>query len=239
MKRTLLRFIVPALVLSMSALAQTTSASAAAPTSTAAAPAAAPASVSGPMKLGIINIQQAIIATNEGQRDFAALQKKYEPKQNELQSLNKEIEDLKKQLDTQGPKMNEDARAVLVKNIEAKQKNLQRSVQDAQEEYQTQQNEIANRIGEKVLGVLDKFAKQNAFTVILDVSSQQSPVLWADVNRVDVTKEIVDAYNAESGVPAPAAPSSSKPASPSSTTPRPKPAPAPTPKPASPTTPKQ
>ena len=192
------------------------------------------------MKLGIINIQQAIVATNEGQRDFAALQKKYEPKQNELQSLNKEIEDMKKQLDTQGPKMNDDARGVLVKTIEAKQKNLQRSVQDAQEEYQTQQNEIANRIGEKVLGVLDKFAKQNAFTVILDVSSQQSPVLWADVTRVDVTKEIVDAYNAESGVPAPAvAPGSTKPASPASTTPKPKPAAPATPKPASPTTPKQ
>ena len=164
-----------------------------------------PAPAAAPTKVGIINIELAIIGSNEGQREFGNLQKRFEPKQNELQALNKEVEDLKKQLSTQGDKLNEDARANLVKNIEQKQKNLQRSAEDAQNDFQSQQKDLANQIGRKLLQTLDKYAKDNGYSVILDVSNPQSPVLWAG-NSVDVTKEIVDAYNVDSGVPPPATP---------------------------------
>lgn len=183
---------------SLNALAQT--ARPAAPTP-APAQTQAPAGPS-PTKVGIINIELAIVGSNEGQRDFAALQKRFEPKQNELVALNKEVEDLKKQLNVQGNTMNDDARASLVKNIELKQKNLQRTAEDAQTDFQNQQKELANQIGRKILTVLDRYAKDNGFAVILDVSNPQSPVLWAGVST-DVTKAIVDAYNVESKVPPP------------------------------------
>ena len=189
------------LAVSLSALAQ-----AGKPAPSASAPVAAPT------KIGIINIELAIIGSNEGQLKFAALQKRFEPKQNELQTLNKEVEDLKKQLTTQGDKLNDDARAGLVKTIEQKQKSLQRSAEDAQNDFQTQQKELANEIGRKVLQTLDKYAKENGFAVILDVSNPQSGVLWAGAST-DVTNDIVDAYNTESGIPPPApAPSALKPA---------------------------
>ncbi len=191
MTRKLFRFLLPAALLTVTALAQTGTANAA----------SNPASATSG-RVGIINIQNAIVLTNEGRRDLEALQKKFEPTQTQLNNLNQEIENLKKQLQTQGDKLNEQARADMVKNIETKQKNLQRQVEDAQTDFQGQQNEIANRIGGKLLEVLDKYAKQNGYAVIIDVSSQQSPVLWAAQNT-DVTKEIVDAYNAQSGVPAP------------------------------------
>lgn len=234
MTHKLFRFLLPAALLTVTALAQTGNAvAAAAPAATAPAPTAAAPTVS---KIGIINIQQAIVATNEGQRDFGALQKKFEPKQNELNSLNQEIENLKKQLQTQGDKLNDEARANMVRNIETKQKTLQRQVEDAQGEFQGQQNEIANRIGGKMLDVLDKFAKQNNYSLILDVSSPQTPVLWAGPT-IDLTKEIVDAYNAQSNVPPPpataAAPSAARPTAPTAGRPAAPPA-RPTPKPATP-----
>jgi outer membrane protein len=167
------------------------------------APATTPAPAAGPAKIGILNIQQAIVATNEGRRDLEALQKKFEPKQAELQNLNKEVSDMQNQLKTQGDKLNEDARNNLVRNIDTKQKSIQRSFEDAQQDFQGQQNEIVNRIGGKLMQVLDKYAKDNGFTVILDVSSAQSPVLWAS-QTTDVTQPIVTAYNAQSGVAAPA-----------------------------------
>ena len=102
-------------VISVAALAQTGSA-AAAPSSSA-APAAAPAATGSGTKVGTISMEQAIFATNEGRRDFEALSKKLEPKQNELKSQNDEIDSLKKQLNTQGDKLNEDARANLIKQI--------------------------------------------------------------------------------------------------------------------------
>ena len=199
MKRLFKPYAFALLVLaSLTALAQT------------ARPAGPPPAPAGPAptKIGIINIELAIIDSNEGQRDFAALQKRFEPKQNELQAMNKEVDDLKKQLNTQGDKLNDDARANLVKSIEQKQKVLQRSLEDAQNDFQGQQKELANTIGRKLLGTLDKYARDNGFAVILDVSNPQTPVLWAGAST-DVTKDIVDAYNVESKVPPPppAAPS--------------------------------
>jgi Skp family chaperone for outer membrane proteins len=193
MTRKLFRFILPAALLTVSALAQTGTAAAAS------TPAAAPTATG---RIGIINIQNAIVMTNEGRRDFEALQKKFEPTQNTLNNLNQEIENLKKQLQNQGDKLNEQARADLVRNIEGKQKTLQRQAEDAQSDFQGQQGQIANRIGGKMLEILDKYAKQNGYSIILDVSSQTSPVLWAAATT-DVTKDIVTAYNAQSGVPAP------------------------------------
>ncbi|MGA2000289.1 MAG: OmpH family outer membrane protein [Terriglobales bacterium] len=223
MTRKLLRFILPAALLTVTALAQTGTAAAANP--------AAPANTasSATTRIGIINIQNAIVMTNEGRRDFESLQKKFEPTQSTLNNLNQEIDSLKKQLQTQSDKLNDQTRADMVKSIEAKQKTLQRQAEDAQADFQAQQNEIANRIGGKLLEVLDKFAKQNGYSVILDVSSQQSPVLWA-AQTTDVTQEIVNSYNAQSSVaaPAPAPGGAVKPAGTAARPPAPKP---PAPKP--------
>jgi outer membrane protein len=187
----------------------------AAPSATPTAPATpdtdSPAPAGG-SKVGTINIEQAIFASNEGQRDFEALSKKLEPKQNELKGMNDEVESLKKQLNTQGDKLSDDARAALVKQIEQKQKALERSVQDARDDAQAQQNEIAQRILQKMAPIIVKYAGDKGFGVIMDTSNPwpQGPVLWAGAS-VDITKAVVDAYNVQSGVPAPARPAGTKP----------------------------
>src|SRR5262249_6586331 len=127
------------------------------------APATADPAPSGSARVGTINIEQAIYASNEGQRDFEALSKKLEPKQNELKNLNDEVEGLKKQLNTSGEKLSEDARATLVKQIEQKQKSLERSVQDARDDAQAQQNEIAQRILQKMAPVIVNYAQTTGF----------------------------------------------------------------------------
>jgi len=181
-----------------------------------AAPAAA-ATTPGGAKVGIIDVQQVIVATNEGQRDFEALQKKFDPKRTELQNLSKEVDSLKSQLNTQGDKMNEDAKAKLVKDIEAKQKVLQRQAEDAQNEFQQEQNTIAQRILQKLGPVIDKYAKENGFGLLIDSSNPwpQGPVLWAS-GSVDISKTVVDQYNTVSGVPA-----QPKPANTGAATPKP------------------
>jgi outer membrane protein len=217
------RFVLPAaLALSLTCLAQT--GSAAAPAAAAAVPTA-----TGPTKIGVISMQEAIIATNEGQRDFEALGKKFEPKRTELKNLSDELDALKKQLNE--GKITDEARANLVKSIEQKQKALTRSQEDAQNDFQQQQNEIATKILQKLGPVIDKYAKDNGLGLILDVSQQwpQGPVLWAG-QGVDITKPIVDTYNAQSGIPAPAPaapsaarPAGTKPAAPAQKPPAPKP----------------
>jgi outer membrane protein len=172
----------------------------------------------GGSKVGTINIEQAIFASNEGQRDFEALSKKLEPKQTELKNQNDEVESLKKQLN-QSDKLSEEARNNLVKQIEQKQKALERAVQDARDDAQSQQNEIAQRILQKMAPVIVKYAGDKGFGAILDTSNPwpQGPVLWA-APSVDITKAIVEAYNIQSGVPAPAKPAATKPSASGATT---------------------
>jgi outer membrane protein len=201
MKRTFVSTTVLALALATATLAQT------APAASAPAPAASttPAPAGGAIRIGILDMQQAVVATNEGARDFEALDKKFEPKKVELTSLNTDVENLKKQLNTQGDKMNEEARATLVKSIETKQKSLQRALEDTRNDYQQQQGEIAQRILQKMAPVIDKYAKANGYGLLLDGSNPwpQGQLVWA-TQSVDVTKAIVDAYNAQSGVAPPA-----------------------------------
>ena len=197
-----------AALFTISAVAQTSSApvpdAPSAATSKPASPPAAMATGSG-TKVGIININEAIIGSNEGRRDMETLSKKFEPKQTELKSQNDELESLKKQLETQGPKLNDDAAATLKRQIETKQKSFDRAYQDFQEEAGNQQQEVAGRVLQKMAPIIVKYAQDNGFGVIVDTSKPwpQSNVLWWG-EAVDITKPVVDAYNVQSGVPAPA-----------------------------------
>lgn len=174
------------------------------------------AGASAGTKVAIVNIQDAIANTNEGKKELDALQQKFSPKQAELKTQNDEVENLKKQLQAQGDKLSDDERNNRVKTIEVKQKSLQRNFEDAQNEFQQAEQEVVNRLGKKMLEVLEKYAKANGYAMILDVSNPQTPVLYASPGA-NITKELVEAYNAE--VPA-AAPAATRPAG-TNTTPRP------------------
>lgn len=197
---------------------------------TPASDAPAPNPTTGP-RIAIVNIQDAIMATNEGKRDFDSVQKRFEPKQAELKTLSDEVENMKKQLQANGDKLNEEARNTQVRTLETKQKSFQRSLEDAQNEFQQANQEIVNRIGQKMMAVLEKYAKTNGYAVVLDASNPQTSVLCCQ--SADITKELVEAYNTESPVTAPAAPATkpaaTRPAGPG-TAPTTKPAPAATPK---------
>ena len=185
---------------------------AAAPAAT--APAASPSSASSPAptgpvptKIGVVNIQQAIQECAEGKKEIDALQQRFSPKQVELKQLSDDVENLKKQYQAQGDKLSDEEKSSRAKAIDTKQKALQRNYEDAQAEFQQAEQDVINRIGSKMVAVLEKYANANGFAVVLDVSNPQtSPVLWATQGTV-ITKELVDAYDKENpaGATAPAA----------------------------------
>jgi outer membrane protein len=173
------------------------------------APAGAAASTAapgpaGPAKIAVIAFQAAVGQTNEGQRNFADVQKKFEPKRAQLKALSDEIDNLKKQLQAQGDKLSPAESANRTRVIDDKSKQLQRSVEDAQNDYQQEMGEAGNALASKVYEVLAAYAQQQGYTLVLDVSQQQSPVLWAS-EATNITMPIIAAYNAKSGVPAPPA----------------------------------
>jgi outer membrane protein len=152
-------------------------------------------------KVAIIAFQQAVASTNEGQRNFAQLRVKFEPKQAQLKTQSDEIDSLKKQLQDAGSNLSEPERDARLRTIDEKTKSLQRSAEDAQNEAQSAMSDMYQQLAQKVYAVLDTYANQQKFTLVLDASNQQnSPVLWASP-ATDITKAVVDAYNVKSGVP--------------------------------------
>ena len=177
-----------------------------------AAPAPAPASTApaagtpAPTKIGIISLQATVAGSNEGQRDLQALQKKYEPDVAKLQAMGKEIEDIRTQLKNGDGKLAPEKQQELQSSLESKSTAAQRMQEDLQKTFEREQGVIANRVLSKVAPVLDKFAKDNNFALVLAENSLEDNgrVLWLNpYNGVDITKAVVDAYNVASGVPAP------------------------------------
>jgi outer membrane protein len=216
MKRTLVIATALAAGLATSTLVAQAPAAAAAP-ATAAAPQAIPA------KVAIIAFEQAVVATNEGQKTVADIQKKYEPKKATLDANGAEVESLKKQLQALPANASDDQRGTLVKNIDSKEKLLQRDAEDAQNSYQSDLQEAYGKVAQKVGNTAVKYVQDNGFTILLNVggSQQASPVLWFAA-PTDVTQAVINEYNKVSGV---AAPPPSAPAPARRTTPAPAAAP--------------
>ena len=219
--------VIGAMLSSLMAVAQTGSAALPAAPSSAASSAAEPPVATG-NKVATINITGALAGCNEGQRDFGTLDKKFEPRQTELTNMSKELDALKSQATAA---TTDTGRAPLLKQVEQKQKAFERTRQDAADDYQNQQNEVASRILQKMAPVMVKYAADNGFGLLLDTTKQwpDGQVIWSG-QTVDITRAVVDAYNAQSGVPAPPAAAkpaatrptvpTSKPATPSTTTPK-------------------
>jgi outer membrane protein len=199
-----------------------------APAAAQAAPAPAPVVPQAiPAKIGLIAFEQAVFATNEGQKAVADVQKKYEPKKAQIDTLAQEVDSLKKQLQSAPATLSDEERASRLKNIDIKEKQLNRDAEDAQTAYNADLQEAYSKLASKVNGTMRKYVADNGYTLLLDVSGQQSPVLWA-LPTTDVTEAVISSYNTVSGVaaPPPAAPSATRPR-PSTTTPKPAPKPAP------------
>ncbi len=201
MKRSLALAVILASGLVLNAAAQTH----------AAPVASAPA---GPVKIAVIAFQAAVAQTNEFQRNFADLQKKFTPKRDQLKSLSDEVDTLKKQLQADGAKLTNVERADKTRIIEDKQKELQRSAEDAQNDFQQEMQTTYSGVASKVGDVMISYAHEHGYTLVLDFSQQQTPVLYANPST-DITKAVIEAYNVKSGVPAPPAqPASAAPKAP-------------------------
>jgi outer membrane protein len=164
----------------------------------------APAAITGATKIAVINFQQAVGQTNEFQRDLADLRKKYEPKEQQLQQQNQEIEGLKKQLQDAGDKLSDGERQTRLRSIDDKTKALQRTAEDIRSEEQQDGQETFQQVGQKVFDTMSTYAKDQGFNLVLDASQQNSGVLWLTPGS-DITSAVIQAYNTKSGIPAPAA----------------------------------
>lgn len=189
----------------------------------AAPPAKAPATAPGvvPAKIAVINIQQAIVYTKEGQKAIADLQTRFNPRKSALEKRQSNIGQLQDQLKKGGATMSDAAKQKIMRDIDADTKSLNRDADDFNADMQQEQGKVMQELGQKVMSILDQYAVQNGYAVVIDVSNQQqNPVFWAAASNV-ITADIVRVYDqahpaaaaarpAAPAVPRPAAPATKK-----------------------------
>lgn len=182
------------------------------------APAAGAAS---PTKtVGIINLRGAIGSTAEGKQASAELQSQFAPRSSEIDALTKQISDLQAKLQASAGKLSQEEEARLTAEGQRATQKLDRKRTEFQDDASAAQQDVLERIGRKMVDVLDRYARENGFSVILDTSGQNSPILYAS-NQVDVTQDIIRLYDQQYPVktgpgttPATAKPATPKPATP-------------------------
>lgn len=167
-----------------------------------------------PAKIAIIHLQNAIIGTKDGQKAAKELETRFMPKRKEIEGRQGAIQALQAQLRASSNTANEEQKNKLMRDIDVKQKALQRDGEDASAELDQEQQKLFQDIGGKVMAVIDKFASDNGFAVVIDVSAQSSPILYASTS-IDITRQIVELFDknspAAAAAPAPVAPPPAKP----------------------------
>jgi outer membrane protein len=174
----------------------------------------APAGSSSSAKVGIVDVRNAIVTTAEGKQASAELQSQFASRQSDLENLNKQINDTRQRLQACEGKCSQEEMGRLQRQGESYTRQLERKQNEYQQDLNDAQGEVIDRIGRKLVDVLDRYARENGYAVVLDSSAQNSPILYKS-NQVDVTGEIVrlydQAYPVKGGAPA-AAPAKPKPA---------------------------
>ncbi|HVA95190.1 MAG TPA: OmpH family outer membrane protein [Candidatus Dormibacteraeota bacterium] len=162
-----------------------------------------------PLKIAVINVRGAIVATAEGKQAQAQLQSQFAPQQNQLQDMQKQIEALQQRLSEGARTLSNDEKAKLQRQGELLSHRMQRQTDDLNEELTDAQSDVVDGIGRKMLEVLDRYARENGYTVVFDTSAQGNPVVYGSAAS-DITKEIVrlydQAYPVKTAAPASSAP---------------------------------
>ncbi len=155
-----------------------------------------------PTKVGVIEVQRAMIGTKDGQKAAADLEVRFGGRRKELERVQDEIRGMQDRLQKGGTTMSAPAQEDLKRNIDARTKQFNRMTEDAQAEFEQEQQKLLADLGQRMQIVIDKYAKDNAYVLIIDVSNPNTPVLYAS-NTIDITKDIIELY--DKNAPAPAA----------------------------------
>jgi outer membrane protein len=156
--------------------------------------AATPAPTVAPTKIAVIDIQAAIIQTTDGQKAAADLKTKFGPKQSELEKKQSDVAQLQQTLSKGSNTLSDDAKQKTMREIDAKTTSLKRDSEDANADLEQEQQRIMGDLGGKMISVLNKYATENGYAMVMDISSQQTPVLFAS-NTIDITRDIIALYN--------------------------------------------
>jgi len=167
---------------------------------TAAAQTPAAASQQTPEKIVTVNFNAAVLQTTEEQRALSALQTKLAPRQAALKTLNDEVEALQKQIEVAGNQQNDPAQANRARTLDSKERQLQRDAEDFKSDSQSESQQAFQQVAQKVYAFLQTYSQQHGYSAVIERGSDAVPIVWYVAGDLDITDDLIKAYNAQAGV---------------------------------------
>jgi outer membrane protein len=140
--------------------------------------------------VGVINTQKALLDSAEMKKAQADLEAKFRPRQEEMAKLQKELEEIRKQLDTLAGKLTQEAQADLTIQGQRKQREFQRLGEDLRADVDRERSDILRKTGGQMREIVAKLAEEKGLDIVIDLSNTVyvKPAL-------DLTKEATAAYD--------------------------------------------
>lgn len=186
-------------------------------------------------KIAVVDVQALTLASEEGKTVNEKWEKRFQAISAEMDKTRKEIEAKENDLRTRERLMSAAAKTQLMREIDDAKRGFERKNQDYQKELSDLQNDLLLPVADKARTQLATYVQENAITLLIDLSSEKSNVVWFNPKN-DVTAPVLkllnDAYKKSGGVPA--VPSVTPSTAPGATTPKPTTNPAPQPRPTTP-----
>src|SRR6202453_2999990 len=144
-----------------------------------------------------VSFNAAVLQTAEAKKSLSTIEARYAPKQKQLQALNDEVESLRKQLADTSSNLSDAERATRGRSLESKEKELQREAEDFKTDSQSESEQVFQRVAQKVYAFLQTFSQQHGYTAVIERGSDAYPVVWYAAGNMDITDELIKAYNAQ------------------------------------------
>jgi len=141
-------------------------------------------------KVAIVNLQRAMLETAELKKAQADMEAKFKPRQDEMEKLNREIQNVQQQLQTMQGKLTAQGEQELNVQLQRRQRELQRMTEDLQIDVDRERNTILSRSGQRMQEVIQKLAEQKGVDVVMNSvdTIYFKPAL-------DLTDEAIAAYD--------------------------------------------
>ena len=145
-------------------------------------------SASAQLKVGVVNVQKALLDSDELKKASAAVEAKYKPRQDEITKLQNDLQSIQQQLSS--GRLNQQAEADLQGQGARKQRDLQRLTDDLQQDFDRERQDILGKASQKMQEVIRKIAEEKGLDVVVDVSQTIyfKPAL-------EITNDALTAYN--------------------------------------------
>ncbi len=151
-------------------------------------------------KAAVVNMQLAMVGTAEIKKADADMQAKYAPRQKELDQVNTELAKLQQAAQVGQDTMTAQAMADNQSQTARRQREVQRLQEDLQADFDRDKTQVLSGVAQRMEAVVRKMAEERSFDLVLDSATT---LFFKDA--LDITKDVVTAYDKAYPVPAAAA----------------------------------